>query len=178
LKWSLVYRLIHTTALRTSKTSIPGWAIRAATGGRHAGCGRPQQQRQNMVRHGGDFHSDALRVVERYRMTGRTPSSTKRPSRIRKFHEAVDPPARFASADRSGQAFRIRLSSGSRGGEGFVTREERTWYPGSGIQPPTASPRLRPRLPHDHACRHDHDRRSPAANFPANIRRTLTVSRT
>ena len=58
----------------------------------------------------GDFHSDALHVVERYRMTDRDTiqyEATIEDSKV--FTQALDHQHRFAPAHGSGPAFRILL---------------------------------------------------------------------
>jgi hypothetical protein len=85
----------------------------------------------------GDFHSDALHVVERYKMIDRdtieyeaTLEDTKvftKPWTIRlAFHRRTD-------RDR---LFEYVCQAEFEEAEGLFTREERTWYPGNGTPPP------------------------------------------
>ena len=66
----------------------------------------------------GDFHSDALHVVERYRMTRPRHDSVRSDHRgFEGLHQALDHQHRLAPANGSGQAFRVLLPVRSRRGE-------------------------------------------------------------
>jgi hypothetical protein len=122
----------------------------------------------------GDFHSDALRVVERYRMTG--PDTIEYEATIEDSKVFTKPwTLRLALHRRTDRdrLFEYVCQAEVEEEKGLFTREERTWYPGSGIQPPTASPAASttPAATTTHAATTMTAAR-PAANFPANIRRT------
>ena len=109
----------------------------------------------------GDFHSDALHVVERYRMTDPDTiqyEATIEDSKVFTKPWTISIPLhRRTDRDR---LFEYVCQAEAEEANGAFTREERTWYPGNGT-PPAGDDRracaLRPRL-----------RRKPVAN----IRRT------
>ena len=107
-------------------------------GGRHAGGGRRQPQRQNLVRHGGGFSQRrAARGGAIPHDRPPTRFSTKRPSRIRKSSRSRGPSASPCTGEPIGTGFsstsvRRKLEEEN----GAFTREERTWYPGNGTPPP------------------------------------------
>jgi len=85
----------------------------------------------------GDFHSDALHVTERYRMTGRdtieyeaTMEDSKVFTKPWSIHLALH---RRTDRDR---LFEYSCQSEVEEANGAFTREERTWYPGSAKAPP------------------------------------------
>jgi hypothetical protein len=85
----------------------------------------------------GDFHSDALHVIERYRMTGRdniqyeaTIEDSKVFTRPWTIHIALQ---RRMDRDR---LFEYSCQSEIEEANGAFTREDRTWYPGSPTAPP------------------------------------------
>ena len=92
----------------------------------------------------GDFHSDALHVVERYRMTGRDTieyEATIEDSKV--FHEVVDHPARLPSAYRSGPLFEYVCQAEHEEENGLFTREDAHLVSGRWkIDPPAPSPWL------------------------------------
>ena len=87
----------------------------------------------------GDFHSDALHVVERYHMTGRdtiqyeaTIEDSKVFTKPWTIHIALQ---RRTDRDR---LFEYSCQSEVEEANGAFTREDRTWYPGSATAPPVA----------------------------------------
>ena len=144
-EWSLDYRLIHTDGTPHFK-DLDAWMGDAR--GRWEGDTLVVDVRNSNDKTwfdmAGDFHSDALRVVERYRMTGAdtidyeaTIEDSKvftKPWTIRlAFHRRTD-------RDR---LFEYVCQAEAEEEEGLFTREERTWYPGSGT-PPAAMAAVRP----------------------------------
>ena len=111
-EWSLDYRLIYTDGTPAPPpTSIPGWAIRAAIGtATRWWWTSPTYNDKTWFDMAGDFHSDALHVVERYRMTDPDTiqyEATMEDSKV--FTKPWTIHIAFAPAHGSGQAFRIRL---------------------------------------------------------------------
>jgi hypothetical protein len=85
----------------------------------------------------GDFHSDALHVVERYRMTGRDTiqyQATIEDSKVFTKPWTINI-ALHRRTDRD-RLFEYSCQSEIEEANGAFTREERTWYPGSGTVPP------------------------------------------
>ncbi len=85
----------------------------------------------------GDFHSDALHVVERYRMTGRDTiqyQATIEDSKVFTKPWTINI-ALHRRTDRD-RLFEYSCQSEVEEANGSFTREERTWYPGSGTVPP------------------------------------------
>jgi hypothetical protein len=85
----------------------------------------------------GDFHSDALHVVERYRMTGR--DTIQYEAAIQDSKVFTKPwtinIALKRRTDRD-RLFEYSCESEVEEANGAFTREERTWYPGNGAAPP------------------------------------------
>ncbi len=103
-------------------TSIPGWAIPAAIGKATPWWWTSRNiNDKTWFDMAGDFHSDALHVVERYRMTDhdtiRVPSDHRG---FESFHQAVDHQHCFAPAHRSRPAFRVLLRIRTRRSERSV----------------------------------------------------------
>jgi hypothetical protein len=87
----------------------------------------------------GDFHSDALHVIERYRMTGRDSiqyQATIEDSKVFTKPWTINI-ALQRRTDRD-RLFEYSCQSEVEEANGAFTREERTWYPGSGTAPPLA----------------------------------------
>ena len=143
-EWSLAYRLIHTDGTPHFK-DLPSWM--GDSRGHWEGDTLVVDVRNSNDRTwfdmAGDFHSDALRVVERYRMTSRdtieyeaTIEDSKvftKPWTIRlALHRRTD-------RDR---LFEYVCQAEAEEENGLFTREDRTWYPGNGT-PPAAMPAAR-----------------------------------
>jgi len=112
----------------------------------------------------GDFHSDALHVVERYRMADRNTiqyeATLEDPKVFTKpwtIHIALQ---RRLDRDR---LFEYSCESEVEEANGLFTREERTWYPGNGTAPPATDVETASNPP---------AAASPAAPTVANLRRT------
>jgi hypothetical protein len=93
----------------------------------------------------GDFHSDALQVVERYRMTGRDTiqyEATLEDSKVFTKPWTINI-ALHRRTDRD-RLFEYSCESELEEVNGAFTREDRTWYPGNGTPPPamTAASRV------------------------------------
>jgi len=85
----------------------------------------------------GDFHSDALHVVERYRMTG--PDTIQYEATIDDSKVFTKPwTIRLALHRRTDRdrLFEYACQAEVEEANGAFTREARTWYPGSGTPPP------------------------------------------
>ena len=88
----------------------------------------------------GDFHSDALHVVERYRMTDRDTiqyQATLQDSKVFTKPWTINIALR-RRMDRD-RLFEYSCQSEVEEVNGAFTREQRTWYPGSGTAPPMAT---------------------------------------
>jgi hypothetical protein len=133
-EWSLAYRLIHTDGT-PHFVDLESWM--GDSRGHWEGDTLVVDVRNNNDKTwfdmAGDFHSDALRVVERYRMTSRdtieyeaTMEDSKvftKPWTIRlAFHRRTD-------RDR---LFEYVCQAEAEEEAGLFTRENRTWYPGDG----------------------------------------------
>src|SRR5207253_1788424 len=85
----------------------------------------------------GDFHSDALHVVERYRMTSpdtiQYEATLEDPKVFTKPWTITIPLRRRTDRDR---LFEYVCQAEVEETNGAFTREERTWYPGDRPQPP------------------------------------------
>src|SRR5579863_7987639 len=87
----------------------------------------------------GDFHSDALHVVERYRMTDPDTiqyEATIEDSKVFTKPWTISVPLRRRT-DRD-RLFEYVCQAENEEVSGAFTREDRTWYPGSGATPPAA----------------------------------------
>jgi hypothetical protein len=87
----------------------------------------------------GDFHSDALHVTERYRMTDRDTiqyQATMEDAKVFTKPWTIDI-ALHRRADRD-RLFEYSCQSEVEEVNGAFTREDRTWYPGSAAAPPIA----------------------------------------
>jgi hypothetical protein len=107
----------------------------------------------------GDFHSDALHVVERYRMTDRDTlqyEATVQDSKVFSKPWSINI-ALHRRTDRN-RLFEYACQAEVEEANGAFTREDRTWYPGSATAPPVA---MAPST-----------RAPPAPKVVANVRRT------
>jgi hypothetical protein len=136
-EWSLDYRLIYTDGSSHPK-DIDSWM--GDSRGRWEGdtlvVDVSNMNDKTWLDMAGDFHSDALHVVERYRMSGRdtieyeaTIDDAKvftKPWTIRlAFHRRTD----------RNRLFEYVCQAEAEEANGLFTREERTWYPGDGTTP-------------------------------------------
>ena len=104
-EWSLVYRLVYTDG-SPHPVDIESWMgdSRGRLGWRHAGGGRrPSINDKTWLDMAGDFHSAALHVVERYRMTDRRYDPVRSDARrCEGFHQAWTIRHSAEAADGSG----------------------------------------------------------------------------
>jgi len=161
-EWSLVYRLIHTDATPHPK-DYEAWMgdSRGSWDGDTLVVDVRNNNDKTWFDMAGDFHSDALHVVERYRMTD--PDTIQYEATIEDSKVFTQPwtirlPLRRRT-DRD-RLFEYVCQAEKEEVNGDFTREPRTWYPGDGTTPPAMT------VP---AARH-----APATPTPtaANIRRT------
>jgi hypothetical protein len=161
-EWSLDFRLIYTDSSR-HPTDIDSWM--GDSRGRWEGdtlvVDVSNYNDKTWFDMAGDFHSDALHVVERYRMTD--------PDTIQ-YEATIDDSKVFTKpwtisiplhrrTDRD-RLFEYSCQSEAEEMNGAFPREERTWYPGSGTPPPAPTVAAEPPAP-----------RTPV-RAAANIRRT------
>jgi hypothetical protein len=89
----------------------------------------------------GDFHSSALHVIERYHMTG--PDTIQYEATIEDAKVFTNPWTIRLELHRrtdSDRLFEYVCQAEAEEANGAFTREERTWYPGSGAAPPAFTP--------------------------------------
>jgi hypothetical protein len=159
-EWSLIYRLIYTDGSK-HPADIESWM--GDSRGRWEGdtlvVDVANYNDKTWFDMAGDFHSDALHVVERYRMTGRDTiqyeATIEDPKVFTKPWTIRVPLKRRADRDR---LFEYVCQAEAEEANGAFPREQRTWYPGDGTPPPpiASETTAKPAAP-------------PA---PANIRRT------
>jgi len=137
-EWSLVYRLIYTDGSR-HPADIDAWMgdSRGHWEGDTLVVDVSNHNDKTWFDMAGDFHSNALHVVERYRMTG--------PDTIQ-YEAAIEDSKVFTkpwtiSLDLHRRTDRDRLfeyvcQAEAEEVSGAFTREDRTWYPGKGTPPP------------------------------------------
>ncbi len=150
-EWELEYRLIHTDGA-PHPTDIDFWM--GDSRGHWEGDTLVVDVRNNNDKTwfdmAGDFHSDALHVVERYNMTGRdtiqyeaTLEDSKVFTKPWTIHIALH---RRTDRDR---LFEYVCQAEGEEVSGAFTREDRTWYPGNGTPPPAMT--AAPQAPATHA---------------------------
>jgi hypothetical protein len=137
-EWSLDYRLIYTNGTSHPK-EIDGWMgdSRGRWDGDTLVVDVSNNNDKTWFDMAGDFHSDALHVIERYRMTD--------PNTIQ-YEATIEDPKVFTkpwtlSLDLRRRTDRDRLfeyvcQAEAEEANGAFEREERTWYPGNGTPPP------------------------------------------
>ncbi len=143
-EWSLVYRLIYTDGSQ-HPADIDSWMgdSRGRWDGDTLVVDVGNINDKTWLDMAGDFHSDALHVVERYRMTD--------PDTIQ-YEATLEDPKVFTNAwaisvalhrrsDRD-RLFEYVCQAEKEEANGLFTREERTWYPGNGTSPTAATPAI------------------------------------
>jgi hypothetical protein len=139
-EWELDYRLIHTDGT-PHPTDDDSWMgdSRGLWDGDTLVVDVANINDKTWFDMAGDFHSDALHVLERYRMTDRDTiqyeaaiQDSKVFSKPWTIHIALH---RRTDRDR---LFEYSCQSEVEEANGAFTREERTWYPGSPTAPPVA----------------------------------------
>ena len=94
----------------------------------------------------GNFHSEALKLTERYTMLDRRYDSVRSDRRgSQGFHQGMEDQHAAGPAKEHGPGAGISVPGGSGGSGGDFERDPRTWYPqpGSSASPVTAPPRCR-----------------------------------
>jgi hypothetical protein len=150
-EWSLDYRLIHTNGT-PHPVDLDSWM--GDSRGRWEGdtlvVDVSNYNDKTWFDMAGDFHSAALHVVERYRMTGRDTiqyqATIEDPKVFTKPWTISLPLRRRTDRDR---LFEYVCQAEAEEANGAFTREVRTWYPGNGTPPPAmvstaAAPRPTP----------------------------------
>jgi hypothetical protein len=159
-EWSLVYRLIYTDGSR-HPADLDSWMgdSRGRWDGDTLVVDVSNYNDKTWFDLAGDFHSDALHVVERYRMTDPDTieyEATIEDSKVFTKPWTISLPLR-RRVDRD-RLFEYSCQAEAEEVSGAFTREERTWYPGNGT--PIPSMAAAPRSP------------ATAPKVVANIRRT------
>jgi len=149
-EWSLDYRLIHTNGT-PHPADLDSWM--GDSRGRWEGdtlvVDVSNYNDKTWFDMAGDFHSNALHVVERYRMTD--PDTIQYQATVEDAKVFTKPwtiriPLRRRT-DRD-RLFEYVCQAEAEEASGAFTREERTWYPGNGTPPAAmASVAAAPRLP-------------------------------
>ena len=139
-EWSLDYRLIHTDGT-PHPTDLDFWMgdSRGHWEGDTLVVDVSNNNDKTWLDMAGDFHSDALHVVERYRMTDadtiQYQATLEDPKVFTKPWTISIPLRRRADRDR---LFEYVCQAEAEESSGAFTRENRTWYPGDG-KPPAGS---------------------------------------
>ncbi len=161
-EWSMVYRLIYTDGSQ-HPADIETWMgdSRGRWDGDTLVVDVGKHNDKTWFDMAGDFHSNALHVVERYRMTD---SDTIQYEATMEDANVFTKPWTISIAlhrrtDRD-KLLEYVCQSEAEEVSGAFTREERTWYPGNGTAPPPMTASEPPRTP------------ATAAKVVANIRRT------
>jgi hypothetical protein len=137
-EWSLDYRLIYTNGSR-HPTDIDSWMgdSRGRWDGDTLVVDVSNNNDKTWFDMAGDFHSNALHVVERYRMTG--PDAIQYEATIDDAKVFTKPwtisLALHRRTDRD-RLFEYVCQAEAEEASGAFTREERTWYPGNGTPAP------------------------------------------
>jgi hypothetical protein len=147
-EWSLVHRLIDTDGSR-HPADIDTWMgdSRGRWDGDTLVVDVGKFNDKTWFDMAGDFHSDALHVVERYRMTGPDTiqyEATVEDSKVFTKPWTISIPLqRRTDRDR---LFEYNCQADVEEANGAFTREEKTWYPGNGTPPPAmaAAPAIPP----------------------------------
>src|ERR1019366_1298430 len=148
-EWSLVYRLIYTDG-SPHPADIDSWM--GDSRGRWEGdtlvVDVSDYNDKTWLDMAGDFHSNALHVVERYRMTDHDTiqyEATLEDSKVfTKPWTLSIPLKRRTDRDR---LFEYSCQSEAEEANGAFTREDRTWYPANGTASATAPAPRSPAIP-------------------------------
>jgi hypothetical protein len=148
-EWSLDYRLIYTDG-SPHPTDIDSWM--GDSRGRWEGdtlvVDVSNHNDKTWFDMAGDFHSDALHVVERYRMTDRDTiqyEATIEDSKVFTKPWTISLPLKRRT-DRN-RLFEYACQAEAEEASGAFMREERTWYPGNGTRAPSTTMAAAPRAP-------------------------------
>ena len=148
-EWSLDYRLIHMDKSQHLE-GIDFWMgdSRGRWDGDTLVVDVANLNDKTWLDMAGDFHSDALHVVERYRMT--TPDTIQYEATIEDAKVFTKPwtisLALHRRTDRD-RLFEYVCQAEVEEANGAFTREPRTWYPGDGSQPPQVMTATTPASP-------------------------------
>jgi hypothetical protein len=148
-EWSMIFRLIYTDG-SPHPADIDSWMgdSRGHWEGDTLVVDVRNYNDKTWFDMAGDFHSDALHVVERFRMTG--PDTIQYEATIddskvfTKPWTITIPLHRRADRDR---LFEYNCQAEAEEASGAFTREDQTWYPGSGNPSPTTTPAAEPHPP-------------------------------
>ena len=140
-EWSLDYRLIHTDG-SPHPVDLDSWMgdSRGHWEGDTLVVDVSNNNDKTWFDMAGDFHSDALHVVERYRMTGRDTiqyQATIEDAKVFTKPWTINI-ALHRRTDRD-RLFEYVCQAEAEEANGAFTREERTWYPGKGTPTATAA---------------------------------------
>ena len=148
-EWSLVHRLIHMDGSR-HPADIDSWM--GDSRGRWEGdtlvVDVANYNDKTWFDMAGDFHSNALHVVERYRMTDHDTiqyEATLEDAKVFTKPWTISIPLKRRT-DRD-RLFEYNCQAEAEEVSGAFTREDRTWYPGKGTPPPAMSMAAAPRAP-------------------------------
>jgi hypothetical protein len=138
-EWSLDYRLIYTDGSPHPEADTTFWMgdSRGRWDGDTLVVDVANNNDKTWFDMAGDFHSDALHVVERYRMTD--PDTIQYEATIEDSKVFTKPwTIRLPLHRRTdrGRLFEYACQAEVEEANGAFTREPRTWYPGSGTPPP------------------------------------------
>ena len=136
-EWSLAYRLIHTDG--SQHADLDSWM--GDSRGRWEGdtlvVDVANQNDKTWLDMAGDFHSDALHVVERYRMTeANTIEYEATMEDLKVFSKPWTIRLAFHRRTDRDRLFEYVCQAEKEEENGAFTREDRTWYPGNGTAPP------------------------------------------
>jgi hypothetical protein len=138
-EWSLVYRLIYTDG-SPHPNDYEAWMgdSRGRWDGDTLVVDVGNNNDKTWFDMAGDFHSNALHVVERYRMTGADTIQYEATIEDSKYSPSPGPSGSLyiGGPDR---LFEYVCQAEAEEANGAFTREERTWYSGSGTPPPSAT---------------------------------------
>jgi hypothetical protein len=148
-EWSLVYRMIYTDGSRQT-ADVDSWMgdSRGHWDGDTLVVDVSRYNDKTWFDMAGDFHSEALHVVERYRMTDpdtiQYEATIEDPKVFTKPWTITVPLNRRKDRDR---LFEYVCQAEVEEANGAFTREDRTWYPETASPPPVAAPAVAPAPP-------------------------------
>ncbi len=141
-EWSLVHRLIYTDGTQ-HPADIDTWMgdSRGHWDGDTLVVDVARYNDKTWFDIAGDFHSDALHVVERYRMTGPDTiqyEATVEDSKVFTKPWTISIPL-HRRADLGFRHFEYNCQDDVEEANGAFTREPKTWFPGDGTFPPVTA---------------------------------------
>jgi hypothetical protein len=154
-EWSLDYRLIYTDGSPHTKNDLDSWMgdSRGRWDGDTLVVDVTSNNDKTWFDMAGDFHSEALHVVERFRMTG--PDTIQYDATIDDAKVFTKPWTISISLHRRtdrDRLFEYSCQAEAEEASGAFTREDRTWWPhpdsqAGSVAPPTTIPATRPAPP-------------------------------